>query len=256
MAVYTCFDMIADCKANKSEGWTYLSKVFIPPLEWMVKRYGGGQAHLATLLASLKPFPREIAPMAEREFIAAIRPHILDSTGWTGGEAQTLALTQFESALTELTPLERQLVWFEVLGYSIPDAARLCRVSAETATKSQDRASDLLRQSLDRWDRAIVRDNAAILAREARAAVPGEPVPFRGYLDIIDGRMTWSNRMTVERSLSASWFEVDHFCRVREADAAMRDTKPLTDEQAAPYVERFGVRLPKPSLWKRVIAAR
>jgi hypothetical protein len=256
MSVYTCYDMVADCKADKAAGWTHLVRQFVPPLRWMVTRYGGGEAELGLLLASLRPFPDEVPPTAEREFLVNVRSRAVEAAGWRGGESGTLELERFTAALAELTVLERQLVWFETMGYNSADAARLCRTAEDTAAKARARALEMLRSALDSWSHTIIADNAGSLARAARTALPDEPVPFRSYLDIIDGRMTWSNRVGVDRSVQASWFEVDHFCRVREADAAMRDSPPLDDVAAAPYFAMFGVAPPKPSLWKRMLASR
>ncbi len=256
MSVYTCYDMVPDCRADNPRGWIHLAKHFVPPLRWMVSRYGGGEPELRGLLASMRPFPAEIPPTAEREFILNARPRVLEAAGWRAGTIGTLDLETFASALAELTVLERQLVWFETMGYNAADTGRLCRTSEETAAKARASALEMLRRALDSWTSTIVRDNAGALAVSARAEAPAQPVPFRSYVDIIDGRMTWGNRVAVDRSLAASWHEVDHYCRVREADAATRDTKPLSDEDAAPYFALFGVSSPKPPLWKRVLASR
>lgn len=246
--------MIPDCRANQARGWHYFVEIFVPPLRWLVNRYGGDETALRQLLHGLKPFP-DFEPMVEREFVTALRPRVVAVTGWKGGLAGTLDLEAFKAGTAELTLLERQLTWFETLGYSDVDAGRLCRVSTETARKSRDRAAEMLRTSLDSWTADIVAANGQILADQARANVPAEPQPFRHYVDVIDGRMTWQNRVGVDRSLGESWYEVDHFCRVREADAAMRETKPfvLESAEAAPFLDLFGVKAPKPPLWKRLL---
>jgi alpha-L-fucosidase 2 len=164
-----------------------------------------------------------------------------------------VSLDELTEAFAGLSILEKQNVWFDTMGYGIPDTARLLRTTEQTAQKARDKGADLLRATLDSWTRTLLRDNGAALGDAARAAKPAEPVPFRHYLDIIDGRMTWQNRVGVERALSESWNEIDRFCRVREADAAMNETKPLTDEEMKPYLDLVGVPLPKPSLWKRVM---
>jgi hypothetical protein len=247
--------MIPDCRAKKSSGWLYFIEVFVPPLRWLVSRYGGDEAALHRLLDSLREFP-DFEPMVERELMAALRPAAIGVTGWTGGSAGTLDLDAFETALLDLTLLERQIVWFETFGYDDGDAGRLCRVSPETARIARDRAGEMLRASLDSWTAGIVAANGQILADAARSKVPAEPQPFRNYIDIIDGRMTWQNRTGVDRSLAASWYEVDHFCRVREADAAMRETSRLdpASPKALPFLELFGVKPPRPPLWKRLLA--
>lgn len=246
--------MIPGCRANQPRAWLYFIETFVPPLRWMVNRYGGDAATLRRLLEGLKSFP-DFEPMVERELVTALRPRVIEVTGWKGGSAGTLDFEAFTAALGDLTLLERQIVWFETFDYSDIDAARLCRVSPETARKARDRAGELLRTHLDSWTTGMIRANGQSLADAARAQVPAEPQPFRHYVDVIDGRMTWQNRVGVDNSLTESWFEIDHFCRVREADAAMRETVGMAVEsdEAAPFRQLFGVQPPKPPLWKRLL---
>ena len=67
--------------------------------------------------------------------------------------------------------------------------------------------------------------------------------------------MTWHNRVPVERALQQHWYEIDQFCRVREADASITETKPYADNdpEAQPYLDLLGVQPPKPSLLKRML---
>ena len=106
------------------------------------------------------------------------------------------------------------------------------------------------------WTHDIIARNRESLAAEARAAVPASPVEQRHYFEIIDGRMTWQNRVPIEQALLASWYEVDAFCRVREADAAMREAPPLDEAALAPYHAIYEVAPPKPPAWKRLLGAR
>ncbi len=255
MSIYTCFDMIPDCKANKPEGWLYLVRMFAPPLRRLVESYGGGEEQFRALLAGLRDFP-DIPPAVEREFLLGMRPRILDAAGWKPRDAGTLDLETFIEALEELTALERQAVWFETFPYPPAKAALMTRMSEDTHTKARERAAELLRVKLDNWTATIVRDNAAGLSEAVRAAIPAQPTPFRSYIDVIDGRMTWATRVAVARGLAGSWYEVDHFCRVREADAAIRDTKPLDHAAAEPWLAIFGVRPPKQPVWKRLLVKR
>ena len=194
-----------------------------------------------------------IEPMVEREFMASLRPRMLAACGWKGGRAGTLELETMAEALAPLTLLERQIVWFETMSYNLDDTARLTRVSVDTARKARERAGELLRGRLDSWTQTIIADNGGLLSDQAGATKPAEPVAFRHFLDIIDGRMTWQLRAEVEPKIESSWFEIDHFCRIREADAAVRDTKPLQPEEAAGYLSDMGVRQPRVSLWKRLL---
>jgi hypothetical protein len=250
MAIYTSYEMISDCRAGKAEGWLFLVRQFVPPLRWLLGRYGQGEAELRALLTGLQNGGiQKFQPMVHREFIAGLRPEPASP-----GEPP-FELSVLTEAMTDVPVLERQNLWLDAMGYEAPLAAKLLRQSTETAEKARGRMLELLRGKLDSWSRTILRDHGPALGAAARAEKPAEPVPFRQYLDILDGRMTWQNRVGVERALLAHWYEIDQFCRVREADAAITETAPYEDNDPAaqPYLDLLGVKPPKPTLLKRLL---
>lgn len=242
MAIYTSYEMISDCRAGKPAGWLYLVKQFVPPLRWILERHGMGDAELRGVLTELKAGGiARFEPMVHREFIAGLRPEPA-SPGEPPFELSTLS-----EAMTDVPVLERQNLWFETMTYDTVLTAKLLRQAPETAKATRDRLLDLLRTKLDSWTRTMLRDHGKALGAAARAAKPEEPVRFRDYLDIIDGRMTWQNRVAVDRALLEHWYEIDQFCRVREADASITETKPFGDDDPAaqPYFDLLGVEPPK-----------
>ncbi len=244
MAVYTSYEMISDCKAGKPAGWHFLVRQFLPPIRWMLARQGQGEPELRALLLSLKNGGmRKFEPVVHREFLAGIRPEPM-----APGEPP-FELSALSEAMTDVPVLERQNLWFETMGYDVPLSAKLLRQAPETTEKARERLLELLRTQLDSWSHTILRDHGAALGAAARAEKPQETVPFRQYLDILDGRMTWQNRVGVERALLQHWYEVDHFCRVREADASVTETTAYADNDPAvqPYLDLLGVAAPKKS---------
>lgn len=244
MSIYTSFDMVADCKAGKPEGWIYLAETFVPVLRWYASHYGMGDDWPRKRLAELKQEISQWQPMSDREIALRLRPEL------EGGEA-AIPL----EALASLTIVEKQLVWFETMQYDTPTAARVMRVTPETAQKARDKGAELLRANMDDWNRNILKEQGAALGRQVRSEKPAEPLSFRQLIEIVDGRLTWQLRVDVERALESSWFEIDHFCRVREADEAVNSSKRLDAAEAAPYLDLLGVEQRKPSLWKRVFAS-
>jgi hypothetical protein len=250
MAIYTSYEMIEDCRAGKPEGWLFLVRQFVPPLRWLLARSGQGEPELRALLGGLKNGGiSKFQPMVHREFIAGLRPEPV-SPGPPPFELDTLS-----QALADVPVLERQNLWFETMGYDATLSAKLLRQAPETAQSARERMLELLRANLDSWTRTILRDHGAALGAAARAARPAEPVPFRQYLDILDGRMTWQNRLGVERALLQHWYEIDQFCRVREADASITETQPYEADDPAvqPYLDLLGVKPPKAGLLKRIL---
>jgi len=256
MSVYTSYDMVTDCQAGKPEGWRYLVQRFLPALRVMANHYGGGEAAVGRLIQAghrLEGF----VPEPERQILINLRPPLLKECGWTGGQARSLDLETVAEALEPLTAVERQLAWFETMDYTSQDAALFLHVSEETGAKAWQNARDALRARLDHWTVTLFKENGGNLAEEALAQVPAEPVPVRVHLDLIDGRLTWRDRAEVDRKVTASWFEIDHLCRVREADEALRHAVALTGEETAAYLRQLNLPVPKVKSWlKRLTGAK
>ena len=259
MAVYTCIEMIRDCRTGKAEGWQYFVRTFAPALLAMVRHYSGRDApeHLRTVLAGLPVQGPAVftvdALVGERDLMASMRPAVLAATAWGSAPPEIeLELDTLAEALEPLTVVERQLVWLDAMGYEPAEAAVIMRVSAQTAEKVREKAAELLRAKLDGWNQSIVRGNGAALQQEAASRKPEHPVGARDCFDILDGRITWQQRTNTERQLAASWYEIDHFCRLREADHMLRTAAPLADLEAEEALSILGVVKRKPPMWKRL----
>lgn len=257
MSVYTAYEMIADCRTGKPDGWLWFARTLVPPLRVLLAHYAGEQADgaLRRLLNKLRDELGSMEPATVRELVVALRPRILEAAGYPGATARKIPdAADVTGALEPLTNAERQIVWLETMGYDHAATARLMRASVETVESVRRRAGELLRAALDEWTVTLLRDEGHAIGEEIRGTPPEEPVPTRQYLDVVDGRVTWQGRTDVDRKLAASWYEIDHVCRVREADDAVSAGKPLDDAAAGPYYSMFGVEPPKPSLWKRVFS--
>jgi hypothetical protein len=256
MSVYTSYDCVVDCQANKPEGWHYLAQRMAPVLRYMAKHYGGDDSTVDRLLAGEGRL-EGYQPAPERAILLRLRDRLVALCGWQGGTAGGLDLPAMDAALQPLTVIERQLIWYETMRYRTQDAALFLHVSEQTAAKAQARAHELLRAALDDWQATILSDNGGALIAAARATAPAEPVSTKTYLDLIDGRLTWRDRSEVDFKLAASWYEVDHLCRVREVDEAVRQSQQLTDEETYEYLSRLGLpaRKPKKSWLGRLVGA-
>jgi len=263
MAVYTCFDMIRDCREGKAAGWNYFAKNFIAPLRMLLRHYAGTADHeqlLSRLLQELRStadrlFAR-LSPMPERQFFMLLRPRVLAVTKRGEPESDPLDLETLTAALQDYSPVERQITWLETMEYGVPETAALMRVSVETVERLRRRTGELLRARLDRWSENLLRDSGRALGEEAAARAPEKPLQFRDLTDLIDGRITWQARLEVEHRLFESWHEVDHLCRLREADAAITASKPLEDAEVSRYRALLGGAPERIGFWRRLTRAR
>ncbi len=259
MAIYTCFDMIVDCRQGNAPGWRHFARTFVPPLRRLLRHYGGGDDQLFAVIERLRdpaasPL-QAMQPMTEREFLDTLRPLILEFTAQpNAGSPPDLALVQ--EALAPLTAIERQTAWMETFGYSIPEAARIMRLDPGTAEKLRVRTEELLRAKLDDWSTGLLARHGRALGADIELSPSAEPLSYRDVFDVIDGRNTWQHRLHFERTLEESWYEVHRACRIREADDALDKAKPLDQAAAQPILDRLGIAAEKPGLLKRLFAGK
>lgn len=245
MAIYTCLDMIFDCRAGKPEGWRYLITNYVPVIRWMLAHYYADRASdtklIERVLLVLKQPTHPLysaSYVTERQFIAALRSEVLaavESERATGQAEVELDLELLSKAFEPLTAMERQFIWLDGMGWGHEDAARMINIEASTVEAARSRADELLRQNLDRWQKGLVGRNGLRLGGLVQGIKGERCMEPRMFLDAIDGRITWSRKKDLEFHLVSCWYCVDHFCCIREADFALRETKPLTEQEAAPF---------------------
>lgn len=266
MAVYTCYDMMADCRANKREGWSFFITQYLPLCRELLAHYFPERAADTQLLgrvavATCRPESGLFADRGlalEREFVGDLRQHVLAAAeADRAGEPppSPLDLDTLTAALEGFTPVERQAAWMATMRYGAADSARILRMEPKTAEAVRERATDAVRQRVDRWSRDILEANGALLGRAAAAGKTDSCLPGRAFLDLLDGKMTWRRRQDMDFHLNTCWHCVDHLCRLREVDELLRLNKPLPLEEAPPYLALLGIASEdKKPLWKRMFA--
>jgi hypothetical protein len=216
--IYTCYDMIQDCRAGKPGGWSFFMANYKPAVDRMAAHYG--LTDIDGILAGVRDtLFQTIQPMPERHFMAELRQKVLAAMP---DQPVELDLETLAQAFAPLTVVEKKAVWLETMRYGAEDAARMLRMDPNTVGKIRDKAADLLRGAQDRWSRTILEDNGMSLGRAAAAQSTPDCVLPKSLLDIIDGRSTWSKREEAERHITACWHCVDHFSRLHEVCDLLR----------------------------------
>lgn len=266
MAIYTCLDMIRDCRENKPEGWRYLVTRYVPVMRYLLARYYAGRSADTKLLERVLLQLRQAnstlfaapGPGTEREFVAAMRQKFLEGVELdkaSAGAEIPLELETMTTALEPLTATEKQMLWFQSMAYDAESTAKLMNLEPSTIQKVRERSDELLRGNMDQWKPGLAAANGLVLGLEAARAGTKDCLPAKAYLDTIDGRITWSRKQDYEYHVARCWHCVDHFARIREADYALRVTKPLTAEECVPWFELLGVpEEKKRPLWQKMFA--
>jgi len=257
--VYTCFEMVRDCRADLPQGWRYFASNYVPPIQKILSQYpNGSKIAIDQVLLSLRrpdsKLFQSIDPSPERWFLAQLRQAVLGQLNVSPPEIP-LDLETVSEALAPLTLVEKQAAWFETMGYDAATTGEMMRISPQTVEKVRARASELIRGKVDAWRRTLLAENGIALGREAAAAGANDCLPLKVFLDILDGRTTWRNREVTEEQANRCWHCLDHFARTIEVIWLTRSCRPLSDSEAAPYWKILGVESEKRPVWKRVFGA-
>jgi len=264
--IYTCYEMVRDCRDGRDEGWSYFVSNYTPVIHRIVAHYLPGSAAdglVERLLIAMRqpqsPLFQSHDPAPERWFVAEMRQQVLGVIDElrSGAEPEpALDLELLGGALETLTVVEKQAVWLETMLYTPQETGTLLRMEPRTIEKIRDRAADLLRGMLDTWRRTLLADNGRQLGRLASTVRTAECPPAKAFLDMLDGRSTWQRREELERHLTGCWYCIDHYCRMAEVLELVRGIQPLPEDEAAKFRAALGIRPPNKTLWQRWFTAR
>jgi hypothetical protein len=257
--IYTCYEMIRDCRADRPEGWSYFIRSYVPVIRRLVEHYGGGAAGGAAIERVLgavrnpeSSLFQTLDPAPERWFVAELRQEVLAELAAPEPEID-LPLETVATALEPLTLLERQAAWLETMRYDAARTATLLRMAPATVEKIRARAGDLIRGQVDTWRGTLLAENGAALGRAAAAQSSPACLAPKTFLDMLDGRTTWRGREELEQHAMGCWHCIDHLCRLVEVVELLRGIQPLSEAEfeparvmlgLSPRAERGRFRLP------------
>jgi hypothetical protein len=252
--IYTCYEMVRDCRADRPEGWSYFITNYVPVIRKLLAHYGDAARLDAVLLAVRKPDssmfdPLEPAP--ERWFLAELRQKVLAEMAAEAPEID-IELDTVAEALQPLTLTEKQAAWLETMRYGAEESGAMLRMAPKTVDKIRERAAELIRGKVDAWRRTLLAENGAALGRAAAMAAGKDCLPVKSFLDILDGRTTWRGRELMEQHVTACWHCIDRFCRMVEVVELLRGIQPLTAEEAEAFRKLLGLETRKAPGWKRL----
>lgn len=261
--IYTCYDMIRDCRADRAEGWSHFISHYVPVIRKLAAHYFPDQP-LSTrrteeiLLALRQPRSslfQSLEPAPERWFVAELRQRVLAALGGAAASVSELDLETLGKAMESLTLLEKQAVWLETMRYRPEQCGVLLRMDPQTVEKIRNKAADLLRAQMDNWRRSLLLDQGASLGRAAAAEQTDACLPPKAFLDVLDGRTTWRGREELEQHVAGCWHCIDHFCRLAEVVELLRGLAPLSEEEAEPLCAALGIARPKKRGLRRWLGA-
>ncbi|MDW8353162.1 MAG: hypothetical protein RMK57_01415 [Bryobacterales bacterium] len=247
MPLYTCYDMIRDCAANRPEGWRFFVTEYAPILRTLLEHYRPEAAAEwpAKAPEMLRRFDAAFfaacGPRSERDFLLSLRQQLL---AWLEPHdaSDPRVWDAFSHALAPLTLTEKQVVWFEVMGYGKDDSAAMMRMHPDGVERIRRKAAEALAQHGGVVDRDCLRSSVAALPADGCCEA-------KDFFDWLDGRITWYRRDDLERHATHCWRCVDLFCRVREVLRLAQRRKPLSAGEARPLLAALGIPESAPRSW-------
>ncbi|MDR3700562.1 MAG: hypothetical protein P4L56_13045, partial [Candidatus Sulfopaludibacter sp.] len=174
--IYTCYEMVQDCRADKPEGWAYFLTNYVPLIRKLLAHYGDSGALERVLAAIRKPESsmfQSLEPAPERWFIAELRQRVLAETV-EAPPGIAVDLETVAEALEPLTLVEKQVAWIETMRYDSAETGAMMRMAPKTVEKIRDRAAELLRGKVDAWNRHLLASNGRLLGQAAAAGAGKE----------------------------------------------------------------------------------
>ena len=260
--IYTCYEMIRDCRAGRPEGWSYFLTQYVPVIRGFLAHYfpdrAGDRALIERVLVKLRQpessLFQSLDPSPERAFVAELRQRVVSAVEADRASATPEMAIDIEvlgAALEPLTLTEKLVVWFETMRYGDADAGRMLRMSPQTAEKIRARGAELIRGGVDAWRSTLLVENGPLLGQAASALSTKDCLAAKAFFDVIDGRATWRGREEMERHVKCCWHCLDHYCRLLEVVDVLRASKPLSEAEAESYKRLLGIEVSKRSFWKR-----
>jgi hypothetical protein len=260
--IYTCYEMVGDCRAGRPEGWAFFVAQYVPVIQKLAAHYrparGGDRGLIEDILNALRRpetgLFSSIEPAPERIFLAELRQWLLaflDGSESSPAPDLALELDTLSRALEAFTLMERLVVWLEAMHYEASKTGVMLRMDPHTVEKIRGKAAECLRVSVDHWRRTVLVENGSRLRRAALAVRTPACFPAKAFLDILDGRTVWRGREDMERHAAACWYCVDHFCRMVEVVELLRGLQPLTEQEMESFRAALGLVPPPKRGWKR-----
>lgn len=102
----------------------------------------------------------------------------------------------------------------------------------------------------------MLAQNRRQLAQDARESATKDCPAPKTFLRLLDGQITWRDRVEVEHHTSTCWRCVDLLCRFREVVFVAGLCRPHSEAEAQPYWKLLGIEAPRKSGWQRLFGAR
>ncbi len=266
MAIRTIFRMVEDCARGERLGWMEFVRDFEGITSSLLSHYFPMlvpelDEHVAAVFrragAQGGPWFAGLKFTNEREFMMAFR----DLVFAYGREQERLpapevTLDQVRSVMTDLSLIEREMLWLIIKGYDAPRIAAIMMDAAATAEAVQRIADERLRGLMPAVGPDVLAA-ARVLMRLAEQTHTEQCASLKTFNNLVNGQITWRERELAGEHMTACFHCIDRFTTFQEMVQMRKDVAALP----TPKIESILAQLPfvsakNSSVLSRLFASR
>jgi hypothetical protein len=256
--------MVSQCRAGEAAGWRHFVAHYVTFIRSLLDRHFSElRNHHDSLLNDVLVRARaedgqlflSFSAQSEREFLVHLREFIAtvaEEAVAPEGREDPLGWDVFAGALQDLSLLEKEAVWMILLAPAAHDAHEVLRIDNKSTAEALLKAQDALRGACDTWSADLLTQSRRALAEHARSIPAIHCQSPKSFLRLLDGEMTWRDRLELEHHTTSCWRCLDLLCRFQEVVFVAGQSRTLSHEEAEPYWKLLQIEARQRRGWKRL----
>jgi hypothetical protein len=254
MSIRTVFVITAECARGEARGWhdlvqsygaigQFLLEHYFPALQPEIDSHLGGVFLRAR--AQENAWFRSSAFANEREFAMSFRELVF---AYGREEARIpmpqLTLEQVRQLMTDLSILEREMLWLFIKGYDVARISVMLMNAEATAAAVKKLADDRLAQILPGTAPDAFNISARVLIEAAEKSRTQECLPLKTFNNMVNGQISWRERELAEEHIKNCFYCLDRFTSFVEMIRTLNECAPLPEQRVQAILSALNLPAP------------
>ena len=252
MSIRTIFQVSEDCARRERQGWYEFVRDYADLARTLLAHYFPSiEPELAQHIVGVfrrasedeNQWFRSLHFANEREFLMSFR-ELVFTYGRENARLPSppVSLEQMRTVMTDLTVVERELLWLFVKGYTAEQIAPMMMNAAATAQAVKDKADQKLAAILPSANADSFRLSARVLMEEAERTRSEKCLPLKTFNNLINGQISWRERELAEQHIADCLNCLDRYTAFQEMIRLRKDTTPLPEAEVEAMLDRLGFK--------------
>ena len=254
MSIRTVFVITAECARAEPRGWHDLVRTYGAMAQFLLEHYFPAlkpeiDSHLGGVFqrarAQENAWFRSLAFTNEREFAMSFRELVF---AYGREEARIpmpqLTLEQVRQLMTDLSILEREMLWLFIKGYDLAPISVMLMNAEATATAVKKLADDRLARILPGTSPDAFNISARVLIEAAEKSRTQECLPLKTFNNMVNGQISWRERELAEEHIKDCFYCLDRFTSFVEMIRALIECAPLPEQRVLAILSALNLPAP------------